>query len=108
MAAWEAVTASDPNRLLSFLAAREPRLPFLRRSLLALLHHYPDLKTGLNAWEYQLLRYTASGTASTTGLAVSIWIPRTAASGFSRPYLGSRSLTGATDGSACCAVDSNG
>jgi hypothetical protein len=56
LAAWEAVTASDLNRLLSFLAAREHRLPFLRRGLLALLHHCPDLNTGLNAWEYQLLR----------------------------------------------------
>lgn len=30
---------------------------FLQRALSSLLHHYPDLSTGLNAWEYQLLHY---------------------------------------------------
>jgi len=55
--AWEAVTASEPNALLAFLDDRQRSLPFLQRALSALLHHYPDLSTGLNAWEYQLLRY---------------------------------------------------
>ena len=55
--AWEAVTAPEPDALLAFLADRQHSLPFLQRALSSLLHHYPDLSTGLNAWEYQLLRY---------------------------------------------------
>jgi hypothetical protein len=54
--AWTAVTAPEPDGLLRFLADRKHSLPFLPRALAALLHHYPDLATGLNAWEYQLLR----------------------------------------------------
>jgi hypothetical protein len=55
--AWEAVTAPEPDALLAFLADRQQSLPVLQRALSSLLHHYPDLSTGLNAWEYQLLRY---------------------------------------------------
>jgi hypothetical protein len=55
--AWKAVTAPEPDDLLAFLAARQGSLRFLRRALSSLLHHYPDLSTGLNVWEYQLLRY---------------------------------------------------
>jgi hypothetical protein len=55
--AWEAVTAPEPDALLAFLADRQRSLPFLQRGVSSLLHHYPDLSTGLNAWEYQLLRY---------------------------------------------------
>lgn len=55
--AWEAVTAPEPDDLLAFLAARQGSLPFLQRALSSLLHHYPDLSTGLNAWEHQLLQY---------------------------------------------------
>jgi hypothetical protein len=58
--AWEAVIASEPDALLTFLSDRRRSLPFLQRSLRSLLYHYPDLITGLNAWEYQLLRYTHS------------------------------------------------
>jgi hypothetical protein len=55
--AWEAVTAPEPCALLAFLTDRQTVLPFLQRALSSLLHHYPDLSTGLNAWEYQLLQY---------------------------------------------------
>jgi hypothetical protein len=55
--AWKAVTAPEPDLLSGFLADRTHSLPFLQRALTGLLHHYPDLVTGLNAWEYQLLRY---------------------------------------------------
>lgn len=54
---WKAVTAREPDALLAFLADRNHSLPFLQRGLTALLHHYPNLVSGLNAWEYQLLRY---------------------------------------------------
>jgi hypothetical protein len=57
-AAWKAVTAPEPDSLLTFLSNRRRSLPFLQRSLSSLLYHYPDLSTGLNAWEYQLLQYT--------------------------------------------------
>jgi hypothetical protein len=55
--AWESVTAPEPDALLAFLADRQHSLPFLHRALSALLHQYPDLGTGLNAWEYHLLLY---------------------------------------------------
>lgn len=55
--AWTAVTNPEPEKLLDILNSRERSLPFLRRSLLALLYRYPDLRTGLNAWEYEMLRY---------------------------------------------------
>src|SRR5262245_4703059 len=57
MAAWKGVTAPEPDALLAFLADRQHSLLFLHRALSSLLHHYPDLSTGVNAWEYQLLRY---------------------------------------------------
>lgn len=55
--AWKAVTEPEPDALLTILTARERSLPFLQRSLFALLYRYPDLRTGLNAWEYQLLKH---------------------------------------------------
>ena len=55
--AWEALTAPQPDALLAFLTDHNRSLPFLRRGLSSLLYHYPDLSTGLNAWEHQLLRY---------------------------------------------------
>lgn len=55
--AWTAVTNPEPEKLLAILTARERSLPFLKRSLFGLLYRYPDLSTGLNSWEYQLLRY---------------------------------------------------
>jgi hypothetical protein len=55
--AWEVVTAPEPDALLGFLADRQRSFPFLQRALSALLHHYPDLSTGLNTWEYLLLGY---------------------------------------------------
>jgi hypothetical protein len=57
-AAWRAVTAATPEALLAFLAGDEHLLPFMRRSLFALFYRYPDQQTGVNAWEYQLLRHT--------------------------------------------------
>ena len=56
-AAWRAVTAPEPDALLAFLTGQNHCLPFLPRALSSLLYHYPDLGTGLNAWEYQLLQY---------------------------------------------------
>jgi hypothetical protein len=55
--AWAAVTASTPDALLRFLAEGDHPLPFLRRSLGALLHHYPVASSGLNDWEGELLRH---------------------------------------------------
>ena len=56
-AAWTAVTVSEPDALLAFLSAHDRSLPLLQRSLFGLLTRYPDLTTGLNAWEHQLLQY---------------------------------------------------
>jgi hypothetical protein len=55
--AWNAVTAPEPDALLALLTDQDHSLPFLRPALSSLLFHYPDLVTGLNAWEYQLLYY---------------------------------------------------
>jgi hypothetical protein len=55
--AWAAVAAATPDALLRFLGEGDHPLPFLRRSLRALLHHYPDAATGVNAWERELLRH---------------------------------------------------
>jgi len=55
--AWNAVTAPEPEGLIALLMATDRSLPFLQRSLSALLYRYPDVHTGLNAWEYQLLKY---------------------------------------------------
>jgi hypothetical protein len=55
-AAWEAVAAHEPDALLSFLTSDNHALPFLQRALSSLLYHYPDVRTGLNAWEDALLR----------------------------------------------------
>ncbi len=57
-AAWDAVTASSPQPLLTFLAkeSRQP-LPFLRASLASLLQRFPDRTTGLSRWEAELLKY---------------------------------------------------
>jgi hypothetical protein len=55
--AWAAVTAATPDALLHFLADGDHPLPFLRRSLRALLYHYPDVQGGVNAWERELLRH---------------------------------------------------
>src|SRR5262249_33194752 len=57
-AAWSAVTAADPEALLAFLSGRSNSLPFLRRSLTSLVFRFPDITTGLNAWEGELLGYT--------------------------------------------------
>jgi hypothetical protein len=57
-AAWEAVTSADPAPLLRLLSAEGSSLPLLHRSLHALLYRYPNSKSGVNAWEYQLLWYT--------------------------------------------------
>jgi len=68
--AWKAVTASEPDALLGFLGDRKRSLPFLLRGLTALLYHYPDVGTGLNAWEYQLLRYVRDeGPKATSAVA---------------------------------------
>jgi hypothetical protein len=57
-AACGAVTASDPEVLHAFVSHATGSLPFLRRSLRSLVFRYPDLKSGLNGWEDELLRYS--------------------------------------------------
>ncbi len=55
--AWAAVTAATPDALLAFLSDAGHPLPFLRRSLVSLLYHYPDVESGLNAWDRLLLQH---------------------------------------------------
>jgi hypothetical protein len=56
--AWDAASALQPDGLLKYVSDGAPTLPLLRRGLSSLLYHYPELTTGLNDWEYQLLRYS--------------------------------------------------
>ena len=58
--AWSAASAETPNALLSFLTGAPHPLTHLRRSFCAFLDLFPDLRTGLNAWELELLRNTAA------------------------------------------------
>ena len=58
-AAWSAVTAPNPERLVGFLARPDPALPRLRRALAGLLPRFPDATSGLNRWEWELLRQVA-------------------------------------------------
>jgi hypothetical protein len=51
------LTAAGFAGTLAKCSGRKPSLPFLQRALWSLLYHYPDLSTGLNAWEHQLLHY---------------------------------------------------
>lgn len=57
-AAWSAATATDPQALLAFASGSSGALPILRRSLKSLVFRFPDLNTGLNCWEAELLKYT--------------------------------------------------
>lgn len=57
--AWSAVTASTPSSLVTFLAADPGPLPFLQRSLRWLMFRLPDVESGLNLWELELLRQVA-------------------------------------------------
>jgi hypothetical protein len=55
---WTAVTSSDPAKLLSVLSAAPTRLLHCQSSLKQLVHRYPDHRTGLGRWDYELLKYT--------------------------------------------------
>jgi len=59
-AAWSAVTSPNPLELTGFLADARRSLPFLKWSLRSLIFRYPDLNSGLNRWDMQLLRYVRS------------------------------------------------
>jgi hypothetical protein len=55
---WAAVTSPDPAGLLAVLSQTPARLPHFRSSLQRLVHRYPDYRTGLGRWEFELLRST--------------------------------------------------
>jgi len=57
--AWAAVTAPDPTLLTELLAEEPGPIPFLQRSLQWLMFRFPDVETGLNRWEMELLRQVA-------------------------------------------------
>jgi hypothetical protein len=56
VAAWSAVTAPEPKKLVAFLNAEPGPLPFLQRSLQSLMFRFPDVETGLGHWEMELLK----------------------------------------------------
>lgn len=55
---WAAVTSPDPAKLLSLLSDSAASLTHCRSSFQQLVHRYPDHKTGLGRWDYELLKYT--------------------------------------------------
>jgi hypothetical protein len=57
--AWSAASAETPDALISFVTGAPHPLTHLRRGFRAFLYFFPDLRTGLNAWELELLRNTA-------------------------------------------------
>ena len=71
--AWKAVTEPEPEALLTILTAPERSLPFLQRSLFALLYRYPDLRTGLNAWDDDCSRTCAKKAPRQPGSSDSRW-----------------------------------
>ncbi len=54
---WDALTAPDPEPLMTFLRAPFERLPFLKRALRSLPFRYPASISGLNSKEMTLLRH---------------------------------------------------
>jgi Domain of unknown function (DUF1835) len=56
--AWGAVTASDPAELIRFLDQVSSPLPRLRAALSKILRRYPDIRSGLNRYDAQLLMST--------------------------------------------------
>jgi hypothetical protein len=56
--AWSAVKASDPEVLMSFLGEASSPLPLLRAALWKILWRNPDIRSGLNRYETQLLAST--------------------------------------------------
>jgi len=55
-AAWTAVTISTPALLVKFVAGDPGPLPFLQRSLKSLITRFPNFESGLNLWDFELLR----------------------------------------------------
>ena len=58
-AAWSAVTAPEPSKLLNFLRESPSPLPFLQRSFQSILFRFPDVETGLGYWEMELLKHVS-------------------------------------------------
>ena len=52
---WSALTSADPADLIAVLGTTSGRFPFLSRALRDGLLRYPDVGSGLNAWEMRLL-----------------------------------------------------
>ena len=53
---WDALTAPEPEQLMTYLRSPVERLPFLKRALRSLPLRYPDAISGLNGKEMTLLR----------------------------------------------------
>ncbi|MDU9005499.1 hypothetical protein [Sedimentitalea todarodis] len=58
---WAAFRSSDPHDLLAFLGGELSELPFLAAALRRHLEEFPDVATGLNRTETQLLRLVGEG-----------------------------------------------
>ncbi len=58
--AWNAVVAPDPTRLVRFLERPSSPLPLLHNALRKILWRYPDVRSGLNRYEVQILASTTN------------------------------------------------
>ncbi len=68
--AWLAFRSPTPERWLSLLEEDLSALPFLRKTVVAMLHELPDATTGLAASERQLLALIAAGAATPSDVQV--------------------------------------
>jgi hypothetical protein len=55
--AWDAVVSPHPAALIDFVNTGEPVFPLLRQALRWMFSKFPDVETGLNAWDTALLRH---------------------------------------------------
>lgn len=56
--AWEAITDSNPERYLVFMASLSESMPLLKEAMSYILYRYPNAINGLSYWDETLLKYT--------------------------------------------------
>ena len=55
--AWLALSSNKPDALVEFTESDDPKRIKIKDALKVLLKHYPDVNSGLNYWDRQLLHY---------------------------------------------------
>ncbi|WP_445505494.1 DUF1835 domain-containing protein [Niallia sp. 03091] len=68
IAAWEAYTSSNPDKIKQWIASSKNKLPFLKQALLTHLSYFPAANNGLNEVETLVLTYLKNKRCSFTEL----------------------------------------